>query len=226
MASQDERTIRVIGQNNFDKIQDKCVMLFGLGGVGGYIAEALVRSGIKHLILVDHDLISESNLNRQILALHSNLGQKKIDVAKQRLLDIRPDCMIETYDCFYLPEKENCLPFERCDYIIDAIDTITAKIDLVMQAKKSGKMIISCMGTGNKLDPSQFKISDIYKTEMCPVCKVMRRELKKRQISSLKVLFSTEKPVSNQSRTPGSVSFVPSVAGLLIAAEVISDFMK
>jgi len=226
MESQDERTIRVFGEEAFASLQSHCVLLVGLGGVGGYVAEALVRGGIKHLKLVDHDVISLSNLNRQIIATHSVIGMKKTEAVKKRLLDIRPDCQIETYDCFYLPDQIPEGLFDSCDYIVDAVDTMTAKIDLVMQSEKRNIPLLSCMGTGNKIHPEMLKIADIYQTEMCPVCKVMRRELKKRHIQSLKVLFSPEKTVKTGTRTPGSVSFVPSVAGLMIAGEVILDFLK
>ena len=226
MENQDERTIRVIGEDAFSILQQRCVLLLGLGGVGGYVAEALVRGGIRHLKIVDHDIINLSNLNRQIIAAHSAVGMKKTEAVKKRLLDIRPDCLIETYDCFYLPDEVPLGLFDGCDYIVDAIDTISAKIDLALQAQKRGIPMISCMGTGNKLHPEQLQITDIYSTEMCPVAKVMRRELKKREIKALKVLFSPEKPVKTGTRTPGSVSFVPSVAGLMIAGEVILDFLK
>lgn len=226
MNTQDERTIRVIGEEGFTKLQDKHVLVFGLGGVGGYVCEGLVRAGIKHLSIVDNDEVQESNLNRQIIALHSTIGQKKVDVITQRMMDIRPDVSITAYDLFYLPETFSLDIFEKVDYIIDAIDTMTAKIDLVLKAQELHIPIISCMGTGNKLHPELLEITDVYKTEMCPVCKVMRRELKKRHIKHLKVVYSKEQPVKTNTRTPGSVSFVPSVAGLLIASEVINDFLK
>lgn len=226
MNNQDERTIRVIGTSAFQQLQERTVLVFGLGGVGGYVVEALVRAGIRKFKLVDHDIISESNLNRQIIALHSTIGCEKTEVIKRRMLDIRPDCHIQVYDTFYLPDQIPQGLFDDCDYIVDAIDTITAKIDIVLQAQQRGIPLISCMGTGNKLHPSQLEITDIYQTTMCPVCKIMRRELKKRQVASLKVLYSPEKPIATGNRVPGSVSFVPSVAGLLIASEVVLDFLK
>lgn len=226
MNIQDERTIKVIGEDAYNKIQSKHVVVFGLGGVGGYVVEGLVRAGIKHFTLIDHDIVSESNLNRQIIALNSTIGQKKVEVIKKRMLDIRKDCDINTYDIFYLPENNLVDLFDGVDYIIDAIDTITAKIDLVLKAKELNIPIISCMGTGNKIQPELLEVSDIYKTEMCPVCKVMRRELKKRHVKKLKVVYSKEKPVSTHTRTPGSISFVPSVAGLIIASEVIRDIIE
>lgn len=226
MNIQDERTIRIIGIDAFKKLQHQHVLIFGLGGVGGYVVEGLVRAGVKRFTLIDADCVDLSNINRQIIALHSTVGKKKVDVIKERMLDIRPDCEIKTYDLFYLPETFDAKIFEDVDYIVDAIDTMTAKIDIVLRAKELNIPLLSCMGTGNKLQPELLEITDIYKTEMCPVCKVMRRELKKRQIKKLKVVYSKEKPIATNTRTPGSVSFVPSVAGLLIASEVIRDFLK
>ena len=225
MYTQDERTIRVIGQESFEKLQNKHVLVFGLGGVGGYVVEALVRAGIKHFTIVDNDIVQESNLNRQIIALYSTIGQKKVDVVEKRILEIRKDARVNKYEMFYLPEVVSDDFFNGIDYIVDAIDTMTAKIDLVMKAKALNIPIISCMGTGNKLNPQLLEVTDLYKTEMCPVCKVMRRELKKRDIKRLKVVYSKEQPVKTNTRTPGSTSFVPSVAGLLIASEVIKDLM-
>ena len=225
MYTQDERTIRVIGEESFEKLQNKHVLIFGLGGVGGYVVEGLVRAGIKHFTIVDNDIVQESNLNRQIIALHSTIGQKKVDVVENRILEIRKDAIVNKCEMFYLPEVVDDDFFEGVDYIVDAIDTMTAKIDLVMKAKILNIPIISCMGTGNKLNPQLLEVTDLYKTEMCPVCKVMRRELKKREIKRLKVVYSKEQPVKTNTRTPGSTSFVPSVAGLLIASEVIKDLM-
>lgn len=225
MNIQDERTIRVIGEESFEKLQNKHVLIFGLGGVGGYVVEGLVRAGIKHFTIVDNDVVQESNLNRQIIALYSTIGQKKVDVVEKRILEIRKDAIVNKYEMFYLPEVVSNDFFEGIDYIVDAIDTMTAKIDLVMKAKELNIPIISCMGTGNKLNPQLLEVTDLYKTEMCPVCKVMRRELKKREIKHLKVVYSKEQPVKTNTRTPGSTSFVPSVAGLLIASEVIKDLM-
>ena len=223
---QDERTIRVIGDEAFKKLQNAHVLVFGLGGVGGYVCEALVRAGVKHFTIVDNDVVQESNLNRQIIALKSTIGQKKVDAMKQRMLQIREDCVIHCRDLFYLPDTFSNELFENVDYIVDAIDTISAKIDLVLRAQELSIPLISCMGTGNKLHPELLEITDLYKTDMCPVCKVMRRELKKRHVRKLKVVYSKEQPVKTNTRTPGSVSFVPSVAGLLIASEVVRDLMK
>lgn len=225
MVNQDERTLQVIGMYNYTKLQDKHILLLGLGGVGGYIAEALVRSGIKHIKLVDHDIVSLSNLNRQMIALHSTLGKKKAEVLKARLLDIRPDSEITIYDCFYLPDQIPADLFDGVDYIIDAIDTITAKIDLAIKAQDLNIPIIACMGTGNKLHPELLEVADIYETSVCPLCKVMRRELKKREVKKLKVVYSKELPIKTSTRTPGSVIFVPASAGLLVASQVVMDLM-
>ena len=175
MNIQDERTIRVIGEESFEKLQNKHVLIFGLGGVGGYVVEGLVRAGIKHFTIVDNDVVQESNLNRQIIALYSTIGQKKVDVVEKRILEIRKDAIVNKYEMFYLPEVVSNDFFEGIDYIVDAIDTMTAKIDLVMKAKELNIPIISCMGTGNKLNPQLLEVTDLYKTEMSPVCKVMRR---------------------------------------------------
>ena len=225
MNVQDERTIRIIGEKSFENIQNKHVLVFGLGGVGGYVVEGLVRAGIKTISIVDNDVVQESNLNRQIIALSSTIGQKKVDVVKNRILDIRKDAVVHCYDMFYLPEIVDNHFFENVDYIVDAIDTMTAKIDLVMKAQELNIPIISCMGTGNKIHPHMLEVTDLYKTEMCPVCKVMRRELKRRNVKKLKVVYSKEQPIKTNTRTPGSISFVPSVAGLLIVSEVIKDLM-
>ncbi len=223
---QDERTLQLIGEKNFASLQSKTILIFGLGGVGGYVAEALARVGIRHFILVDHDTVALSNLNRQIIALHSTLGQKKIEVMKKRILDIRSDAKIECYDMFYLPEYlDKDKLFYGVDYIVDAVDTITAKIDIVLEAQKRGIPLISAMGTGNKLRPELLEVTDIYRTEMCPLCKVMRRELKKRNVAFLKVVYSKEQPQKVGSRTPASMIFVPASAGLLIASEVVLDFL-
>jgi len=209
----------------------KCrVAVFGIGGVGGYVCEALVRSGVGAFDLIDNDKVCLSNINRQIIATHKTVGKYKTEVMKERMLDINPDVAVNTYNCFFLPENASDFPFDKYDYVIDAIDTVTAKIELVMQCQKAGVPIISSMGAGNKLDPTQFRVTDIYKTQMDPLAKVMRRELKKRGIKKLKVVYSEEEPVSpsgdtgtERKRIPGSTAFVPSVAGLIIAGEVIRD---
>ena len=220
------RTEQLIGKDSLNKIQNARVAVFGLGGVGSYTVEALARSGIGALDLIDNDVVCESNLNRQIIALHSTIGQLKVDVAKQRIHDINADIRVTTYPCFYLPEIAGTFPFSEYDYIVDAIDTVKAKISLIEEAKKAGVPIICSMGTGNKLDPLRFEITDISKTSVCPLAKVMRVELRKRGIQHVKVLYSKEEPVNVGCRTPASIAFVPSVAGLAIAAKVIKDIIK
>lgn len=225
------RSIMVLGEEKINSLTNKKVAIFGLGGVGSYVVETLARSGIQNFVLVDHDKVSLSNINRQIYALHSTIGKYKTDVAKERILDINPKCNIETYKTFVLADTINEFNFEEFDYIVDAIDTISAKILLIEKAKEFNIPIISSMGTGNKLDPTKFLICDISKTSVCPLAKVMRYELRKRNIKHVKVLFSTEVPIepstqTSDKRTPGSTSFVPSVAGILIAREVILDIIN
>ncbi|MBP3449029.1 MAG: tRNA threonylcarbamoyladenosine dehydratase [Spirochaetaceae bacterium] len=221
------RTELLIGKENIEKLRDKKVAIFGLGGVGSFVTEGIIRCGIKNLILVDNDEISPSNINRQLYALQSTIGKKKTELAKERCLDINPLANIQTFNLFYLEETQNQIDLSDCDYIIDAIDTVSAKLLLIENAKKLNVPIISSMGTGNKLNPFAFQISDIFKTSVCPLARTMRYELKKRGYNSktlknLKVLFSTEIPASSI-RPPASISFVPSVAGLMIASEVIKD---
>ncbi len=219
------RTEMLIGQENLQKLNNSHIAVFGIGGVGGYVTEALARAGVGKIDIIDNDTVSESNINRQIIATTKTIGKLKVDVMKERLLDINPEIQIKTFDILYLPETAHIFDFSKYDYIVDAVDNVTAKIQLVLQAKESGTPIISSMGTGNKLDPTAFKVSDIYKTEVCPLAKVMRTELKKRGVKKLKVVYSKETPVTNQ-RPPASISFVPSVAGLIIASEVIKDIIK
>ena len=221
------RTELLIGKENIEKLRDKKIAIFGLGGVGSFVTEGIIRCGIKNLILVDNDEISPSNINRQLYALQSTIGKKKTDLAKERCLDINPLANIQTFNLFYLEETQNQIDLSDCDYIIDAIDTVSAKLLLIENAKKLNIPIISSMGTGNKLNPFVFQIADIFKTSVCPLARTMRYELKKRGYNSktlknLKVLFSTENPASSI-RPPASISFVPSVAGLMIASEVIKD---
>ncbi len=206
-------------------LKDKKVAVFGLGGVGGYVVESLCRMGVGHIVLIDHDTIDITNLNRQIYALHSTIGKKKIDVASARCLDINPNVQLTKYDNFYLPDEGMEYMFEDCDFVVDAIDTIKAKIALIEQCSTKNIPIISSMGTGNKLDPSKFEITDIYKTSVCPLAKVMRQELKKRRIKKVTVVYSTELPRKTDGRTPGSVSFVPGSAGLLITSHVIKKLI-
>ena len=231
------RTAMLLGEDAIERLKKARVAVFGIGGVGGYVTEALVRAGVGALDLIDNDVVCESNLNRQIIATQSTIGQAKVDVMAERIRDINPQCQVNTYRCFYLPETAEEFDFSKYSYVVDAIDTVTGKIQLVMQAKEAGVPIISCMGTGNKLEPTRLEIADIYKTSVCPLAKVMRRELKARGVESLKVLYSREeatKPLITyeserqevRRATPGSVSFVPSVAGLIIASEVIKDLTK
>lgn len=244
MINQFSRTELLLGKAAMEKLSKARVAVFGIGGVGGYVCEALVRSGVGAFDLVDNDKVSPSNLNRQIIATGRTIGRYKTDVMKERILDINPDADVKIYKCFFLPENADEFPFEEYDYVVDAVDTVTAKIELVMKCKEKNIPIISSMGAGNKLDGSCFKVADIYKTKVCPLAKVMRRELKKRGVKNLKVVYSEEIPVSprdmeegfkericnsseeqNSTRRsiPGSVAFVPSVAGLIIAGEVVKD---
>ncbi len=228
----------LIGTENLQKLQKAKVLIFGVGGVGGYVCESLVRSGIGYFTLVDHDEVSESNINRQILALHSTLGRRKVDVMKERMLDINPNCKVEVYPTFFLPDNQDLFNFLDYDYIIDCIDTITAKIQIICEAKKHHVHVISSMGAGNRLDPSKIKVCDIFETSYDPLSKVMRRELKKRGIASCKVVFSNESPISpkiideeelikaNKRSVPGSSVFVPAAFGLMIASEVVKDLMN
>ena len=231
MSEQFSRTELLLGKPAMEHLAGCRVAVFGIGGVGGYVCEALARSGVGAFDLIDNDQVCLSNINRQIIATHKTIGKDKVDVMKERILDINPDAKVNTYKCFFLPENASDFPFEKYDYVVDAIDTVTAKIELVMQCQKMGIPIISSMGAGNKLDPTQFRVADIYKTEMDPLAKVMRRELKKRGVKKLKVVYSQEKPITpieeitsdNRKVIPGSTAFVPSVAGLIIAGEVIKD---
>jgi tRNA A37 threonylcarbamoyladenosine dehydratase len=222
-----ERTAYLIGADGVEKLAGKHVALFGVGGVGGYVAEALGRAGVGRLTLVDNDTVSVSNINRQIIATYDTIGQQKTEVMAARLRSINPEIVIECRDCFFLPEIAGTFDFSEYDYVIDAVDTVTAKLELIMRAREVGTPIISCMGTGNKLDPGRFEITDISKTSVCPLAKVMRRELKKRGITKVKVLYSKEEPIKHEAGSvPGSISFVPPAAGLMIAGEVIKDLLR
>lgn len=247
MLNQFSRTQLLLGEDAMKKLADMRVAVFGIGGVGGYVCEALVRSGVGHFDLIDDDKVCLTNINRQIIATRKTIGKYKVDVMKERMLDINPEVEVTVHKCFFLPENADEFPFAEYDYVVDAVDTVTAKIELVMKCQKEGVPIMSSMGAGNKLDASAFRVADIYKTQMCPLAKVMRRELKKRGVKKLKVVYSEEKPprpiedMSISCRTdcicppgaehkcterrdiPGSVAFVPSVAGLIIAGEVIKD---
>jgi tRNA A37 threonylcarbamoyladenosine dehydratase len=234
MPDQFSRTRLLIGDEAINKLKNSRVAVFGIGGVGGYVCEALVRSGVGAFDLIDSDTVSLTNLNRQIIATHKSIGRYKTEVMKERMLDINPDVDVRIHNCFFLPENADSFPFTEYDYVVDAVDTVTAKIELVMKCKAENVPIISSMGAGNKLDASAFKVADIYKTNVCPLAKVMRRELKKRGVRKLKVVYSEEMPITpvpdiddieqtNKRSLPGSVAFVPSVAGLIIAGEVIKD---
>ncbi len=220
-----ERTQMLFGNENMEKIKNSYVAVFGVGGVGSFACEALARAGIGKLDLIDNDVVSPTNRNRQLVALTSTLGHYKVDVMKDRILDINPNAEVNTYKTFYLPETANEFDFSKYDYIIDAIDTVAGKIELVVNADKVKTPIISSMGAGNKVNPEMFEVADIYKTSVCPLAKAMRTQLKKRGIKKLKVVYSKEKPIKGETgvRYPGSNSFTPSVAGLIIAGEVIKD---
>ena len=241
-----ERTRRVIGSEGVSDLQKSRVLIFGVGGVGSYVAEGLARAGIGHITLVDADVVDVTNINRQIPALHSTIGRPKVEVMAERIRDINPECRVEEEQLFFMPEDET-IDFSSYDYVVDAVDTVTAKLELIMRAKESGTPVISSMGAGNKLDASAFRVADIYKTKVCPLAKVMRRELKKRGVKKLKVVYSEEQPIrpiedmaiscrshcicppgakhkcTERRDIPGSVAFVPSVVGLIIAGEVVKD---
>ena len=218
------RTEKLIGKDNLEKLKNSHIAVFGIGGVGGYVTEALIRAGVGKIDIIDNDTVSESNINRQIIATTDKIGQYKVDVMKERILKINPQAEVNAYNTLYLPQTADMFDFTQYTYVVDAVDNVTAKIELVLRANATDTPIISSMGTGNKLDPTMFCVSDIYKTEVCPLAKVMRYELKKRGIKKLKVVYSKEKPVTKQ-RPPASISFVPSVAGMIIASEVVKDII-
>lgn len=228
MREEFTRTAMLLGDEAIELLGEAKVAIFGIGGVGGYVAEALARAGVGHFLLVDDDRVSLSNINRQIIALHGTVGRYKTEVMKERILDINPLAEVQTREKFYLPENAGDIDFSSLSYIVDAVDTVTAKIDLAIKAQEAGVPSVSCMGAGNKLDATAFRVTDIYSTSVCPLARAMRTELRKRGVKSLKVVYSTEPaitPVRNAQdadrRTPGSVSFVPAVAGLIAAGEVI-----
>lgn len=247
MLTQFSRTQLLLGEDAMERLKNARVAVFGVGGVGGYVCEALVRSGVGAFDLIDDDKVCLTNINRQIIATRKTVGQYKAEVMKDRMLEINPDVKVNIYKCFFLPENADDFPFSEYDYVVDAVDTVTAKIELVMKCQEAGVPIISSMGAGNKIEASAFKVADIYKTKMCPLAKVMRRELKKRGVKKLKVVYSEEKPIrpledmSISCRTncicppgakhtcterrdiPGSLAFVPSVAGLIAAGEIVKD---
>lgn len=250
MLTQFSRTELLLGKEAMDKLKNSRVAVFGIGGVGGYVCEALVRSGIGAFDLIDDDKVCLTNLNRQIIATRKTVGKYKVDVMKERMLEINPDVNVRIHKCFFLPENADEFPFEEYDYVVDAVDTVTAKLEIIMRAKECNVPVISCMGAGNKLDPTQFEVADIYKTSVCPLARVMRRELKKRGVKKLKVVYSKEQPIrpiedmsiscrshcvcppgtvhkcTERRDIPGSIAFVPSVAGLILAGEVIKDLTK
>ena len=247
MLTQFSRTQLLLGEDAMERLKNARVAVFGVGGVGGYVCEALVRSGVGTFDLIDDDKVCLTNINRQIIATRKTVGQYKAEVMKDRMLEINPDVKVNIYKCFFLPENADDFPFSEYDYVVDAVDTVTAKIELVMKCQEAGVPIISSMGAGNKIEASAFKVADIYKTKMCPLAKVMRRELKKRGVKKLKAVYSEEKPIrpledmSSSCRTncicppgakhtcterrdiPGSLAFVPSVAGLIAAGEIVKD---
>ena len=224
MLNQFSRTEMLVGKEAINKLNKSKVAVFGLGGVGSYVLEGLVRAGVQNFLLVDKDVVDITNINRQIIATTKTIGKAKVEIAKQRVLDINPNANVETIQEFFMPESKNIID-NSIDYIVDCVDTVTAKIELVVRANKLNIPIISCMGTGNKLDPTRFEISDIYKTSVCPLAKIMRKELKVRGIERLKVIYSKEEPIKT-GKIPGSISFVPSVAGLIIAGEVVKDLIR
>ncbi len=226
MENQYTRTIAVLGETAIEKLKKCRVAVFGVGGVGSYAVEALTRAGVGAIDLIDNDTFNITNLNRQLYATHKTIGQYKVDVASTRIRDINPDCVVTTHKMFYLPENADSLDLSAYDYIVDAIDTVAAKVELIICADKNSTPIISSMGTGNKLRPEMFEVADIYKTSVCPLAKVMRTRLKKEGIRKLKVVYSKEEPITNPDNIIGSVPFVPSVAGLIIAGEVIKDLIK
>ena len=247
MLNQFSRSQLLLGESNMKKLSEARVAIFGIGGVGGYVAEALARTGVGSFVLIDDDKVCLTNINRQIIATRKTVGQYKTDVMRERILDINPDAEVEVRKCFFLPETAHEFDFTQYSYVVDAVDTVTAKLEIIMQATQNNVPVISCMGAGNKLDPTQFQVTDLYKTTMCPLAKVMRRECKKRGIQKLKVVYSPEKPTrpiddmgiscrancicppgaehkcTERRDIPGSVAFVPSVAGLIAAGEVIKD---
>ena len=250
MLNQFSRTELLLGKEAMQALEDSRVAVFGIGGVGGYAVEALARSGVGTFDLIDDDKVCLTNLNRQIIATRKTIGKYKVDVMKERILEINPEAIVNTHKCFFLPENKDEFDFSQYSYVLDAVDTVTAKIQLVLEAQNAGIPIISCMGAGNKLDPTKFEVADIYETSMCPLAKVMRRELRKRNIEHLKVVYSKEKAIrpiedmaiscrshcicppgskhkcTERRDIPGSTAFVPSVAGLIMAGEVIKDLAK
>ena len=233
MSEQFLRTAALLGDEGMEKLKNSHVAVFGIGGVGGYVIEALVRSGIGKIDIFDNDTVSMSNLNRQIIATRETVGRYKTEVIKERILSINPDIEVNAYNCFYMPDNSHMYDFTKYSYIVDAIDTVTGKIEIIMRANEAGVNVISSMGTGNKINASMLEVADIYKTSVCPLARVMRRELKNRGIKKLKTVYSKEEPKKciiqeegSKKRAPGSVAFVPAAAGLIIAGEVIKDIVE
>ena len=250
MLNQFSRSELLFGKEGMQKLSNARVAVFGVGGVGGFVAEALVRSGVGNFDIIDDDKVCLTNLNRQIIATRKTVGKEKVDVMKERILEINPNAQVTIHQCFYLPETKDRFDFTKYDYVVDAVDTVTAKIELVMQAQEANVPIISSMGAGNKMNPAMFEVADIYKTSVCPLAKVMRRELKKRHVKKLKVVYSKEQPLvpiddmsiscrtncicpkgaqrkcTDRRAIPGSNAFVPSVVGLIIASEVVKDIIE
>ena len=229
MQEQLSRTEMLIGSDGLEKLKSARVAVFGIGGVGGYVVEALARSGVGAFDLIDSDTVALSNLNRQIIATRDTMGKYKTEVMRDRIHSICPDTEVNVHNCFYLPDTRDQFDFSQYDYVVDAVDTVTAKIDLIMSAKEAGVPVISSMGAGNKMNPAMFEVADIYKTSVCPLAKVMRKELKKRGVDHLKVVYSKEEAIKRETDerkpVPGSIAFVPSVAGLIIASEVVKDLI-
>ena len=241
IQDQFSRTRLLVGQEAMESLRRARVAVFGIGGVGGYVCEALVRSGVGHFDLIDHDKVSLTNLNRQIIATRKTLGREKVEVMKERMLDINPEADIRIYPLFFLPENADLFPFREYDYVVDAVDTVTAKIELILRAQKEGIPVISSMGAGNKLDAGAFRVADIYETSVCPLARVMRRELKKRNVEKLKVVYSEEPPrkplgtayeddpdqsLRGRKAIPGSTAFAPAAAGLMIAGEIVKELIS
>ena len=239
MPDQFARTELLLGRVALEVLRNSRVAVFGIGGVGGYVTEALARSGVGALDLIDHDRVSLTNINRQIHATHATVGRYKVDVARERIAEINPDAVVRTYKVFYTPETSAQFDFRRYDYVVDAIDTVTGKLELAVSATRAGTKIVSAMGAGNKTDPTAFEVADIYETSICPLARVMRRELKRRGVERLKVVYSREEPIApigdasdgaedpgGRRQIPGSVAFVPSVAGLIVAGEVVKDLIR
>lgn len=231
--NQFSREMILVGEENFKKINDLKVLVFGIGGVGSYTVNALARCGVGTIGIVDNDVVSETNINRQLIATYETIGMKKVDVMEGIIHSINPKCIVHSYDMFYLEENKDEIDFSKYDYIVDCVDTVTAKIEIIKKAKEEGKEVISCMGTGNKFDPFAFKIADINQTSMCPLARTMRYELKKRDIKNVKVLYSVEKAKDGViydemkgKAIPGSIAYVPSVAGLMIASYIINSIIE